>query len=51
MSSKAIIRCVLPRFGGAIWWMLARWRLGPICRRIVGINLAPFVSGSLPRLG
>jgi len=24
MSSKAIIRCVLPRFGGAIWWMLAR---------------------------
>jgi len=24
MSSKAIIRCVLSRFGGAIWWMLAR---------------------------
>jgi len=26
MSSKAIITCVLRRFGGAIWWMLARWR-------------------------
>jgi len=24
MSSKAIIRWVLPRFGGAIWWMLER---------------------------
>jgi len=24
MSSKAIIRWVLPRFGGTIWWMLAR---------------------------
>jgi len=24
MSSKAIIRWALPRFGGAIWWMLAR---------------------------
>jgi len=23
MSSKDIIRWVLPRFGGAIWWMLA----------------------------
>jgi len=40
MSSKAIIICVLPRFGGAIWWMLARQRptwsdcwqnLGAVC--------------------
>jgi len=37
MSSKAIIRWVLPHFGGAIWWMLARYRstcyfyLGAVC--------------------
>jgi len=41
MSSKAVIGCVLPRLGGAICWMLARWRQG-LPDRIVS-NLASLV--------
>jgi len=27
INSKAVIGCVLPHLGGAIWWMLIGWRL------------------------
>ena len=38
--AKLFIRRVPPRFGGAIWWMLARWR--PTWRRLF---LAAYPSG------
>ena len=45
LSSKAVIGCVLPRLGGAIWWMLTRWWQG-VPEWIVS-NLALFVLGSV----